>query len=223
MLEVLGDALPTALGLAISPIPIIATVLLLLTPRARSTSVAYLAGTVVGLTAVVTVFALVGGALPEPEPDASKPVLGIVQGVLGILAIVVAVSQWRKRPRDGAEPTMPRWMAGLGDLSVPAVLGMGVALSAVNPKNLILAANAGVTIGGSSLPVGQAIAVAAIVVLIGVSTVLVPVVANLIWSRALQGPLQRLQGELQRDNAIIMAVLMLVIGVQLIGKAIGHL
>ncbi len=34
----IGDTLPLALGIAISPIPIIAAILILLSPRARGTS-----------------------------------------------------------------------------------------------------------------------------------------------------------------------------------------
>ena len=43
MNEVMGQILPLALGVAISPIPIIAAILMLLSPRARATSVGYLA------------------------------------------------------------------------------------------------------------------------------------------------------------------------------------
>lgn len=222
MLQVLGDVLPTALGLAISPIPIIAAVLLLLTPKARSVSIAYLLGMLLGIFVVTAVFSLIGGVLPEPGSGGSKPVVGVIQLMLGLLAVAFAMMQWRKRPREGVEPTVPKWMAGLEQLSVPAVFGLGLLLSAANPKNLILAANAGVTIGAASVPAAQAIVLIVIVVLIGSSTVLLPVLGNLIWGRQLQKPLERLQQELRRDNAVIMAVLMLIIGVQMIGKAIGH-
>lgn len=222
MLEVLGDVLPTALGLAISPIPIIATVLILLTPRARTGGVAYLLGTLLGIFAVTGVFSLIGGVLPEPGSGGSKPVLGVIQLLLGALAVAFAVVQWGKRPRDGVEPVVPKWMAGLEQLSVPAVFGMGLLLSALNPKNLILAANAGITVGAASVPVFEAVVLILIVVVIGSSTVLLPVLGNLIWGKQLRKPLERLQRELRRDNAVIMAVLMLVIGVQMIGKAIGH-
>jgi len=41
---VIGDILPLALGVAISPIPIIAAILMLFSPRATGTSVGFLVG-----------------------------------------------------------------------------------------------------------------------------------------------------------------------------------
>ena len=45
---VIGEILPLALGIAISPIPIIAAILMLLSPRARTTSVGFLLGWEIG-------------------------------------------------------------------------------------------------------------------------------------------------------------------------------
>ena len=39
-----GELLPTALGVAISPVPIVAIILMLLAPHARAASVAFLLG-----------------------------------------------------------------------------------------------------------------------------------------------------------------------------------
>ena len=46
---VIGDFLPAAIGVAISPIPIIAVILMLLTPRARTNGPAFLVGWIVAL------------------------------------------------------------------------------------------------------------------------------------------------------------------------------
>ena len=53
MRTVIGDFLPVALGVAISPVPIIAVILMLLAPNATASSVAFLLGWVVGITLVV--------------------------------------------------------------------------------------------------------------------------------------------------------------------------
>ena len=51
----ISAVLPLALGIALSPIPIIATILLLLSPRARASSVGFAAGWILGiLTAIPT-------------------------------------------------------------------------------------------------------------------------------------------------------------------------
>jgi hypothetical protein len=50
--NVIGDILPLAIGVAISPVPIIAVILMLFSARARTNGPAFLAGWIVGLTVV---------------------------------------------------------------------------------------------------------------------------------------------------------------------------
>lgn len=218
---VIGDILPLALGVAISPIPIIAAILMLLSPKARVTSVGFLLGWVVGIVAAVTVFTLLSSILPEDDPAVSHPIRGVVQLVLGLLLFLLAFGQWRKRPKAGEEAALPKWMKAIDTITFPVALGLGFLLSAVNPKNLIMAAGAGTDIGAAALPAGSVVLVIVIYTLIAASTVLVPVVGYLIAADRLRGPLDALRGWLARENTVIMAVLLLVIGVSMIGKGIG--
>lgn len=48
---VIGEILPLALGVAISPIPVIAAILMLLSPKAKGASAGLLLGWVVGIVA----------------------------------------------------------------------------------------------------------------------------------------------------------------------------
>ncbi|MDW4574105.1 GAP family protein [Microbacterium sp. M3] len=218
---VIGDILPLALGVAISPIPVIAAILMLLSPRAKVTSVGFLLGWVVGIIVAVTVFTLLSSVLPQSDDDGGHPVQGIVRIVLGVLLLLVALRQWRGRPKRGEEPTMPKWMAAIDKVGFPMALGLGFLLSAVNPKNLLLAAGAGVEIGSAGLDAGSIVVVIAVFTVIAASTVLVPVVGYLIAAEKLRGPLDALRVWLAKENAVIMAVLLLVIGVNLIGKGIA--
>lgn len=219
--SVIGEILPLALGIAISPIPIIAAILMLLSPKARVTSVGFLLGWVVGIVVAVTVFTLLSAILPAEDPDASRPIRGVVQLVLGLLLFVLAFGQWRKRPKPGEEAALPKWMQAIDKVTFIVALGLGFLLSALNPKNLIMAVGAGVGIGSAALPTGSTVVVIAIFTLIAASTVLVPVVGYLIAAERLRAPLDALRGWLARENAVIMAVLLLVIGVSMVGKGIG--
>jgi hypothetical protein len=73
----IGNILPLALGVAISPVPIIAVILMLLSPRARTSGPAFLAGWVVRLAiAGVVVLALsysVGLGAGAAEARSSAP------------------------------------------------------------------------------------------------------------------------------------------------------
>ena len=52
--QVIGEFLPLALGVAISPVPVIAVILMLFSERAKQNSLAFLAGWVVGIVAAMT-------------------------------------------------------------------------------------------------------------------------------------------------------------------------
>jgi len=112
-------------------------------------------------------------------------------------------------------------MSAIDSMTAAKGLGLGFLLSAVNPKNLLMAISAGLIIGGANLSFGETTVVIVVFVLLAASTVLVPVVGYLIASARMGGPLDSLRGWLVANNATIMAVLLLVIGVSVIGKGIA--
>lgn len=219
--SVIGEILPLALGVAISPIPIIAAILMLLSPKARVTSVGFLLGWVIGIVVAVSVFTLLAAVLPGQDSEGSKPIQGTIQLVLGALLLLLAVRQWRGRPKPGEDAVLPKWMLAIDRITFIVAFGLGFLLSAINPKNLLMAAGAGMDIGAAALPTTEVVAVIAVFTVLAASTVLVPVVGYLVAAEKLRGPLDALRGWLARENAVIMAVLLLVIGVSMIGKGIG--
>jgi threonine/homoserine/homoserine lactone efflux protein len=219
--SVIGEILPLAVGIAISPVPIIAAILMLLSPKAMGASVGFLLGWITGIVVAIVVFTLLSSVLPAQDESGSSPVRGVIKIILGALLLFLALRQWRGRPAEGEQATMPKWMSAIDSMTAGKALGLGFLLSAVNPKNLLMAISAGLIIGGAGLAVGQTVVVIVIFVLLAASTVLIPVVAYLIASERLAGPLDRLRAWLVNNNATIMAVLLLVIGVAVIGKGIG--
>lgn len=91
----------------------------------------------------------------------------------------------------------------------------------MNPKNLLLAAGAGVAIGTAGLSVGADVVVIVIFVIVAASSVAIPVIGYLVAADRIRGPLDSLRGWLVGNNATVMSVLLLVIGVVLIGKGIA--
>lgn len=217
---VIGEILPLAVGIAISPVPVIAAILMLLSPKAKGASVGFLLGWITGIVVAIVVFTLLSSVLPAQDESGSSPVRGVIKIILGALLLFLALRQWRGRPAEGEQATMPKWMSAIDSVTAGKALGLGFLLSAVNPKNLLMAISAGLIIGGAGLAVGQTVVVIVIFVLLAASTVLIPVVAYLIASERLAGPLDRLRAWLVNNNATIMAVLLLVIGVAVIGKGI---
>jgi threonine/homoserine/homoserine lactone efflux protein len=219
--SVIGEILPLALGIAISPIPIIAVILMLLSPRAKGASVGFMIGWVAGIVVAVVVFTLLSSVIPQ-DSDGGSSAGGVIKIIFGVLLLFLAFRQWRGRPAKGEQATLPKWMSAIDSMTVAKALGLGFLLAAVNPKNLLMAASAGLIIGGAGMGFGQGLALVIIIfVLLAACTVLIPVTGYLIASARLAGPLDRLRGWLVENNSTIMAVLLLVIGVAVIGKGIA--
>jgi threonine/homoserine/homoserine lactone efflux protein len=182
-----------------------------------------LIGWVVGILAItVTVLVLVGQA---GNTSSGKPstISSIIKIVLGALLVLMAARQWQARPKEGEAGTMPKWMTAIDSFTFMKAAGLGLALSAANPKNLIMCVGAGTTIGAAHLPGGQDAVAVAIFTIIAACSVAIPVVGYLAAKHKMATPLTNLHAWLTQNNAAVMAVLLLVIGMTLIGKGIGAL
>jgi hypothetical protein len=221
MVSVIGDVLPLAVGIAISPIPIIAAILMLLSPKAKGASVGFLIGWIVGIVVALGVFIALASVIPQADADQSQPIAGVVKIVLGALMLLLALKQWQGRPGPGVEAALPKWMVAIDQITAVKGIGLGFLLAAVNPKNLLLGASAGVIIGSAGLAIGSTVVVAAIFTLIAAVSVAVPVIGYLLAAKAMAGPLESLRGWLVHNNAVVMSILLLVIGVTVVGKGIA--
>src|SRR4051794_37890624 len=114
---VIGDILPLALGVAISPIPLIAALLMLLSPHPRATGVGLLGGWSARVVIAIVAFTLLSTVLPESASGASHPVKGTISLVLGLLLILLAANQWRARPLGQAAPALPKWMSAIDTMT----------------------------------------------------------------------------------------------------------
>jgi threonine/homoserine/homoserine lactone efflux protein len=221
MWSVVGELLPLAMVIALSPIPVIAVVLILLSPKASTLGPCFMGGWLVGITLSIVIMTLLSTIIPESDPDDSSPTAGVIKLVLGALLILMAVKQWRGRPADGSEPEMPGWMNSIGSLSPVKAIGFGLLISAPNPKNFLLAGAAGVTIGAADLSTQNSIIAAGVFVLLASASVVVPVIAHQITGKAMDPFLAQVHRWLVANNTTIMIVLKLFIGFNVIGQGIG--
>jgi threonine/homoserine/homoserine lactone efflux protein len=219
--DAIGDLLPSAVGVALSPIPIVAVILMLGTPRARSTGPAFAAGWVLGLVTVAVIVLLVAGDA-DSSGDTSTAV-DVVMLLFGLLLLAVAGKQWQGRPRAGQEPEMPKWMAAIDDFSAGRAFRLGVLLSAVNPKNLALTLAAAASLAQAGLSAGGDVAGVAVFVVVGSLTVAGPVLAYLMIGKGAERALSELKQFMSDNNAVIMTIVCLVLAAKLIGNAIGGL
>jgi threonine/homoserine/homoserine lactone efflux protein len=213
--------LPTAVGVAVSPLPIVAVVLMLVTPRGRVNGPAFIVGWWAGLAGVGALVLSLSSGAGASSDGAPATWLSWLKLVLGLLMLFVAARQWKSRPQGEEEPATPKWMGALDGFTPVKAVGAGVFLSGLNPKNLLLAVAGATAVAGTGLSAGDEAIVWIVFILIASIGVAAPVVIALAMGARSRALLDRLKTWMARENAVIMAVLLLVIGVKLIGDAIA--
>ncbi|MCP2032255.1 TRAP-type C4-dicarboxylate transport system permease small subunit [Okibacterium sp. HSC-33S16] len=219
--SVIGEILTAAIGIALSPLPLIAAITLMLSPRSGAAGLGFLGGWLLGVIVPVVAVTVVATLLPESAADASRPIAGILRLILGALLIVLAVRQWRLRPLPGRPGVLPQWMTATETMTVGQGIALGCGLGALAPKNLALGIAAGLTVGGADLGLRGTVVVLLIFVVIAFSTVLVAVVGYQIATEAWQKPLADLRTWLVRNGPTVLAVAMLLLGAELVGDGIS--
>ena len=214
----IGDILGLAIGVAISPVPIIAVILMLFSKAAKRNSLAFLAGWLIGLLGAGMIVLALGISSSDGAPSTAS---GWIKIAIGALFLVLGVKQWLSRPKKGEKATTPGWMSAIDDFTVQKAFGVGVLLSAVNPKNLGLTIAAAATIGGAGLSTGEEIIVMVVFVLIASLTVAAPVILNLILGSKAEHTLTEMKEWLIDNNATMMSVLFVVLGAKVLGAGIS--
>ena len=218
--QALATVLPLAVAIAVFPIPIIASVLMVGSDRGITKGLVFVAAWGAGLGALCAVSLVFSDSADASESGDPATWVSVLLLVLGVGAIAAAVKQWRDRPRSGGNPSTPRWMQTIDDFTLARATGAGIALTVLNPKNVLLAVAAAAEIAAFGLDVDQQVVAALLFVLIASAGVLTPVVLAVTLGARSREVLERLKSWMARNNAVIMAVLLLLIGVKLIGDAI---
>lgn len=221
--EAIGQSLPFAVGLALSPFPPVAMVLMLGSGRGRANAVVFALAAVGGVAAVGAVVLLVaGGGAVDSEGDPALWV-SILRLGLGLLLLTYAaralVFRGRKPKAEGAT----RWLRALGGLTAARAAGLGLLASALNPKNLVLAVAGAAAIAQADLDAGAAAASLAVLVVIGTLGSTVPLALSLVLGPRGEPALRAVKDRAERNSDLIMALLALVFGATLLGEGIDGL
>ena len=97
---------------------------------------------------------------------------------------------------------------------------LGVALSAANPKNLALTVAAAATVAEAGLDTAEEAAAIAVFVAIGSAFVLGAVAVRLAGGERAAKPLAQIREFMAANNAVIMTVVLLLLGMKLAGDAL---
>ncbi|HEX3089301.1 MAG TPA: GAP family protein [Ilumatobacteraceae bacterium] len=222
MLDALGQILPMAIVVALSPMPIIAVVLMLVSAKARVNGPMFVIGWLVGMAVVGGIVLVAAG--PEAS-DSGDPATWVayVELAIGVLLLLLAVKQWRARPAEGMEVEMPKWMAAVDSFTPLKSAGFAAFFGGVNPKNLLLILAAASTIAQTGISGGEQAIVYGVFCLIGTLGVAIPVIVYFALGDRAPALLRRMQMWMAHNNAAIMSVLLLVIGVKIFGDGLSAL
>jgi len=217
--SVLTELIPLALVVALSPLSVIPAVLVLHTPKPRPTGLAFLAGWLVGLALLTTIFlkvaGLAGGLGEKPPSWASW-----VRIAIGAALIVFGLYRWFTRKRSAHTPA---WMRSLSSVTPARAALTAVALTVINPKVLLICAAAGLAIGSEGLGASGVWFAELYFVLFAGSTVALPILAYVVSGDRLDAPLAKLKDWMERQHATLIAVILIVIGLLVLYKGIHGL
>ena len=220
MAEGISAVLTFAVGVAISPVPIIAVTLMLFSRRARVNGSAFLLGWVLAVAVVSGVAYTLADQADAATSSTAADTIAWGKIVFGVLFLLLAARNWRSRPAPGTKPEMPKWMAGVDALTPPKAFGLGLLLAGPNPKNLMLSASAGAALAGLGLPTGDAVGSLIVFVVFASLSIAAPVFYYLIGGEHAKARLDELKDWLILHNNAVMAVLLLVFGAKLIADGL---
>lgn len=209
----MGQALlglvPLAVAAALSSVPITATAFILLTDNRVRSGLAFLAGTVLGALATITLATVAGLALPgRPwQQDGLVATLEVVVGIAMVLLGVVTLA--RRRQARGTRG--PRWLQDIGSLGSVPVFGIGLALN-LRPKAVLLAAAGGLVISKANLRLDENLVLILLYALVATGTVVVPIVATILFPGWMVPRLRAAKGWVTAHSTTLGATIMIAVG-----------
>jgi len=215
----LGQLRPFAVAVTISPMPIAAMVLMLITPRAKANGFTFLLGWAMGIAAVGAVVLIVAGPLDAGSgvPDTWARWLKLLAG---LLLLMLAVQQWRRRRTRDDQAALPRWMGALDRFTPVRAGALAIALTAANPKNLVFVVGGATVVAQADLSTADEVVAWVGFTVIATSGVAIPMGIYLLLGDRAMPLLLGLKTWMARNNTAVIAVLLVIVGAKLIADAI---
>ena len=218
MEQTIGELLPHAVGVALSPFPIVAVILLLTTGKS-SHSLMFLLGWFAGLFGVAFGVVALEGVFADPDGGASTT-SGVLELVLGLMFLVFAVHSWRSQSTKGKKATTPGWMKAINNSTLLTSLGLGLLISIPNPPNFALSVTAGIIIVSAGLGTGEQLGAIGVYALIGSTLVALPIILYFGFRSRADAILPDIRAWLVRENDTIMLVVFTILGAKFLGDSI---
>jgi hypothetical protein len=217
-----STVLPLAVAVAISPLPILMVIVLLLGERAQGGSVAFLLGWTAGIV-LATGGTLLAVEIGDADKDQASTAANWLELVLGTILVAAGIRQWVLRPGPNRPARGRGWLAAIGSVTPARGAVLGLLLSAANPKNLTLCVAAGVAIAGRDLVAREDVVAILAFTGIAVSTVALPVAASALAGDHVRGPLDWARARLSGVSGTVLPILLGALGLFLVAAAVSGL
>jgi len=221
--QAIGGSLVFAIGFAVTSLPIAVIVLVPLSKGDRVLRTAFACGWSVGAAGAMAIVIAVSDAIGAGSDTSPATWVLMAKILFGAALLVLAGWEWRKRPAPGDAAHVPGWMRLVENISPLGSAGLGLAIAAANPKNLLMIVAGGLAIAESPLSTGGEVIAAAVFVILAVMPVVMLFALYRYLGRRAQRWLDVLTDWIELNNAAVMAVLLLVIGTALLGNGIAGL
>lgn len=219
--QALASLIPLGIAAAVSTVPIMVTILILLSDRRKRSALPYLVGFVAGTLVLVTVGTTAAGLLPHPRPRQPDTIVGVLAILIGLGFVTLGFVTLRRREQEpgGQEPT---WTQAVGAFGAGRSLGLGLALN-LRPKGLLLCAAAGLALDSANLGVDDTGVLVLVYTVVATSTVAVPIVATLVAPRRMEPRLVDARSRIAANGAAVAGSMMVVLGVLVAVAGTTHL
>lgn len=212
------NLLTHGIAVALSPLPIAALIFLLLSNRPKANSIGFLLGWFVALIVNVSIFAYLFGA--SHVPAGGDPIgVRVFHGVLGVILVLFAINEWRRRPRKGKKPSVPKWMLTVAGFTPTKSFLIAVGLVTINAKNTVLDVAVGDLINNKAGNLAETIIAILIFSFIASLSILIPVLAFLLFGNQLKEMLNKVNTFFINYSNVILSVLFLILGIGILLKA----
>ena len=219
--QALGSLIPLGVAAALSTVPILVTILILLSDNRNRSAVPYLVGWVVGTLFLVTVGSIAAGSLPQPRPRQPDTIVAALEILIGVGFLALGILTLR-RHRESPGGREPKWAHAVRAIGAGRALGLGLALN-LRPKALLLCAAASLALHSAKAGVEDTAVLILVYTALATSTVAVPIVATLLSPRRMEPRLIDARGWLDHNGPVVTATIMGLVGVLVAVSGITHL
>lgn len=211
--------------MAISPIPLIAIVLMLTTPRGRANGLAFAAGWILTIVAALVVLGTVSGVLGANRSGHPASWVPWFKLVFGLLILAMATAQFVKLRRqvETGSVEQPGWMNKLDEFTPIKSATLAATLVVANPKNLTQLIVGALTITSLTPGSGNRALAALVFVVLAALCVVVPLLVHTIGGDRAAATLATWKEWTVRNNTLVMGILFLVLGMKSLGDGIAGL